>query len=182
MRSQVLSLVARRLTIDADGFVQDELEPAEVEKAGRMPGWSYCDRQGPEIVSTKRVECERIAQDLRRQVANSQAVVAQLEKKLADAEQRALQLASEEAEAVLRAQKAKDDATKVDISALSWDKLRSYAAENGISAVGQSREAIESALATVLAPKRDAIAKAEADEVEVPVPKMSRRQFKTATA
>lgn len=179
-RSSETCLSKRMLKIDADGFLPADLEPAEVDKASRVPGWSFCDRQGPEIVSNKRAEVEKTAKDLRRQVANGRAALEQLERKLADTEQRALQLVSEEAEAVLRVKQAEAEALNTDVSSLSWDRLRTFAAEHGISSAGQPREDIEAALTAVLAPRIEKATKA-VDEV-APHPKENKRAAKQAVA
>lgn len=151
MRAQKLVLCERRITIDADGFIVETLEPSEVEKVGRTPKWSFCDRMGPDIVATKRADCERIAEDLRKKLANARVVVADLEKKLADAEQRALVLGQEEAAALLRAKESLAESKKIDLVKASFDDLRSYAAQHGIVTAGQTRDAIVAAISAVLA-------------------------------
>lgn len=133
LRGVKITIRARALQIDGDGFIKEALTPEEVTKLGNMPKWSFCDVNGPEIVATRRVDAEKMRSKLQDEIARQHQVLENLEQKLADISQRCVTLANEENAAAERLALESRQQPRLDVTALNWNQLRKVAADQNIA-------------------------------------------------
>lgn len=150
LRAQKITLRARALSIDGDGFIKESLTPDEVAKLAVMPKWSLCDRNGPEIVATRRVDAERRRQELRNEIGKQQQILEHLEQQLADISQKVVRLTQEEVDAAQRIAAEARQAPKQSLESLNWNQLRQQAADLNIKVDEEDRSDVEAAIQTAL--------------------------------
>lgn len=147
-----LVLVSRKLAVDSEGFLPDLLEPEEVAKLARVPGWKYVDRDGVDVQELRLAELTRTADDLVSRIGTTKTVLDDLERRYADTLQRIGQIKREADKASERAAEEQKKAEKIELAQLNMNELRALAAKHGINVDPRekSRDKIVAALQPIV--------------------------------
>lgn len=159
-------LVGRALSIDREGFLPELLEPEEVAKLARLPGWRYVDRDGSEVQAMRLAELSQHRDDIKARLDRELVIVNDLQRRYAEVEERIAQIGRDAEEAALRAEAEKKAAEVIDLDGLNMNELRVLAAQRGIvvDPRERSREKVVAALRSVVNQVGDGAGKAVGGE------------------
>lgn len=152
-------LVGRVLPIDREGFLPELLEPEEVAKLARLPGWRYVDRDGSEVQAMRLAELGQHRDDIKARLDRELVIVNDLQRRHAEVEERIAQIGRDAEEAAERAEAEKKAAEVVDLDGLNMNELRVLAAQRGIvvEPKERSREKVVAALRSVVNQQQEAV-------------------------
>lgn len=140
-------LIARRLKVDAEGFIVEDLTTEEAAKVARMPQWRAVERDGAEIQGLRLKELEEREAVLAREIENTTALLNDQKRRRADIAERILVIKSEFG--------PKAEETPIDLDKLDFNELRTLAAKNRIRVDPgeRSRDKLLAALRPIVAPE-----------------------------
>lgn len=147
-----LVLVARPLAVDSEGFLPDLLEPEEVAKLARIPGWRYVDRDGVDVQESRLSQLSKETDELKSKIGVKKVELDDLERRYADKLQQISKIKLAADEASVRAEEEKLRAEKIELARLNMNELRALAAKHGIAfdPRDRNRDKLEAALKPIV--------------------------------